>query len=61
MDHGLKWIYISYKIQHTDNSILYEIIRQVDPGTKVPMKGFSLDYYYSVLWKVIRENNSILW
>src|SRR5271157_1867398 len=57
MDHSLKWIYISCKIQHTENSILYEMIKQVDPETKVPMKGFSLDYYYSVLWKVIKENN----
>jgi Cdc6-like AAA superfamily ATPase len=56
MDHALKWIYISCKIQHTENNILYEIIKQVDPETKVPMKGFSLDYY-SVLWKVIKENN----
>jgi Cdc6-like AAA superfamily ATPase len=49
MDHALKWIYISCKIQHTEKSILYEMIRQVDPATKVPMNGFSLDYYYSVL------------
>ena len=40
MDHTLKWIYISCKIQHTENSILYEMIKQVDPETKVPMKGF---------------------
>ena len=33
------------------------MIKQVDPETKVSMKGFSLDYYYSVLWKVIKENN----
>ena len=57
LDHALKWIYISCKIQHTENSILYEMIKQVDPETKVPMKGFSFDYYYSVLWKVIKENN----
>ena len=57
MDHTLKWIYISCEIQHTENSILYEMIKQVDPETKIPMKGFSLDYYYSVLWKVIKENN----
>jgi len=27
MDHSLKWIYISCKIQHTENSILYEMIK----------------------------------
>jgi len=57
MDHALKWICISCKIRHTKNSILYEMIKQVDPKTTVPMKEFSLDYYYSVLWKVIKENN----
>ena len=60
MDHALKWIYISCKIQHTENSILYEMIKQVDPETKIPMKGFSLDYYYSVLLKVIKENSVYL-
>lgn len=61
MDHALKWIYISCEIQHTENSILYEMIKQVDPETKIPMKGFSLDYYYySVLLKVIKENNVYL-
>ena len=49
IDHALKWIYISCKIQHTENSILYEMITQVDLETKVPMKLFSLDNYYSIL------------
>lgn len=57
MDNPLIWIYISCKIQHTENSLLYEMIRQVNPETKIPMKGFSLDYYYSALWHSIKEKN----
>jgi archaeal cell division control protein 6 len=57
MDHTLKWIYVSCKIQHTENSLLYEIIKQIDSETKIPKKGFSLDYYYSALWDVIRAKN----
>ena len=47
MDHTLKWVYISCKVQHTENSLLFEIIKQINSETKIPKKGFSLDYYYS--------------
>jgi archaeal cell division control protein 6 len=57
MDHTLKWVYISCKVQHTENSLLFEIIKQVNPETKIPKKGFSLDYYYSALWDAIRDIN----
>jgi len=57
MDHILKWVYISCKVQHTENSLLFEIIKQVNPETKIPKKGFSLDYYYSALWDAIRDIN----
>ncbi len=57
LDHPLRWVYISCKIKPTPNGILYEIIKQIDPETKIPMKGFSLDYYYSALWDIIRKCN----
>jgi cell division control protein 6 len=44
----------------TPNGILYEIIKQIDPETKIPTKGFSLDYYYSALWDIIKKCNVYL-
>jgi cell division control protein 6 len=57
MDHPLIWVYIPCKSNCTTNAVLYDIIKQVDPDTKIAKKGWALTYYYDELWKVIRENN----
>jgi archaeal cell division control protein 6 len=57
VDHSVKWIYVSCKVQHTETTLLFEIIQQIDPETKIPQKGFSIDYYYSALWKTIKDRN----
>jgi len=58
IDHVLKWVYISCKIHPKPNGILYEMIKQIDPYTKIPPKGFDIAYYYSALWDAIKEKNA---
>ena len=57
LDHPLRCVYVSCKSHRNSNAVLYEIILQIDPLTTIPRKGFSLDYYYSALWEMIKERN----
>lgn len=60
MDHPLICIYIPCKTISTTNSILYEILKQIDPYTKVARKGHPMSYYYSVIWDAIKARNASL-
>jgi len=57
LDHPLLCVYLSCKAHRNQNAVLYEIISQIDPLTRIPRKGFSLDYYYSSLWELVKEKN----
>ncbi len=57
IDHKVQWVYIPCKTNCTTNSVLFEIIKQLDPYTKVPKKGFSLSYYYQELWNAISDRD----
>ena len=57
INHTLQWVYIPCKTNCTTNGVLYEIIKQLDPMTNMPKKGFALTYYYQALWDVIKEKN----
>ena len=57
LDHPLRCVYVSCKAHRNSNAVLYEIISQIDPLTTIPRKGFSLDYYYSALWELIKGRN----
>lgn len=57
LDHQLLCVYLSCKAHRNSNAVIYEIISQIDPLTRIPRKGFSLDYYYAALWDLIRERD----
>ena len=57
LDHLFKWVYISCKERPTPNSILYEILIQINPYINIPRSGHSLDFYYAALWEQIKEQN----
>lgn len=57
LDHPLKCVYVSCKAHRNSNAVMYEIITQIDPLTTIPRKGYSLDFYYSALWELIKEHN----
>lgn len=57
LDHQLKWVYIQCKNISGENGVLYSIIKQIDPDTNIPKKGFAMGYYYSALYRIIKEKN----
>lgn len=57
MNHRLVRIYIPCKTVSTTNSILYEILKQIDPYTKVARKGHAMPYYYNAIWDAMKEKN----
>ncbi len=57
MNHPLLRIYIPCKTISTTNSILYEILKQIDPYTKVARKGYAMSFYYTAIWEAIKAKN----
>lgn len=57
LDHPLVWAYVQCKNVSGENGVLYSIIKQIDPDTKIPKKGFAMGYYYDALWSTIKEKN----
>lgn len=57
MDHPLRWAYIQCKKHRTEIKVLYEIIKQLDPKTKVPITGLAPSEYYDALWDTIKDQN----
>lgn len=57
MNHKLIRIYIPCKTISTTNAILYDILKQIDPYTKVARKGHAMPFYYNAIWAAIKEKN----
>jgi len=57
LDHPLMWAYVQCKNVRGENGVLYSIIKQIDPDTKIPKKGFAISYYYDALYDTIKEKN----
>ena len=60
LDHPLVRIYIPCKTVSTTNAILYEILKQIDPYTKIARKGHSMPFYYNAIWESLKEKNASL-
>jgi len=57
---NVDWIYIHCKKVYTQNSILYTLIKYLDPTTKVKKTGYSMDYYYDSLFHLMNTKNTAL-
>jgi len=57
---NVDWVYIHCKKVYTSTSVLYTLIQHLDPRTKVPRCGYSLDYYYNELFKLMNTKNTAL-
>lgn len=57
MNHELIRIYIPCKTISTTNAILYEILKQIDPNTKIARKGHGMPFYYNAIWDAIKTRN----
>jgi archaeal cell division control protein 6 len=57
IDHKVCWVYVQCKKRSTQTAVLYEIITQLDPFSKIPKRGISLDAYYEELCRVITDRN----
>lgn len=60
LDHPLIRIYVPCKTVSTTNAILYDILKQIDPYTKVARKGHPMPYYYKAIWDAITVKNASL-
>jgi len=56
----VEWVYIHCKKVYTSTSVLYTLIQHLDPGTKAPRTGHSLNFYYDELFKLMNEKNTAL-
>lgn len=57
---NVDWIYLHCKKVYTNTAVLYALIKHLDPHTKVPSCGRSLDYYYDVLFRLMNDKNTAL-
>ena len=60
IDIKVDWICISCKEVYTTNAVLFKLIEYLDPKTKVKRSGYSMDYYYEILYFLINEKNTAL-
>jgi archaeal cell division control protein 6 len=56
-DHKVVWAYILCKNVRGENAVLYDIIRQIDPYTKIPKTGLELNFYYEALYVTLTDKN----
>lgn len=54
---NIKWIYLQGKKVNTSTSVLYSLIHFIDPSTKVPPTGYSLNRYYDILYSLLNDKN----
>ena len=54
------WVYIHCKKIYTTNTVLYTLIHHLDPNTKLPKSGYSLNHYYDTLFQLMNAQNTAL-
>jgi cell division control protein 6 len=57
---NVDWVYIHCKKVYTSSSVLYTLIHHLDPETKIPKTGYSLNYYYDALFGLMNNSNKAL-
>jgi cell division control protein 6 len=60
IDVKVEWVYIHCKKVYTSTAIIYTLIKHLDPITKIPMSGHSLNYYYDELFKLMNNKNTAM-
>lgn len=57
---NVDWVYIHCKKVYTSSAVLYTLIQHLDPHTKIPKTGYSLNYYYDALFDLLNSQNKAL-
>lgn len=60
IDVKVEWVYVHCKKVYTSTAIIYTLIKHLDPMTKIPMSGRSLNYYYDELFKLMNNKNTAM-
>ncbi len=57
---NVNWVYLQCKKINTNTALLYFLIKRVDPDSRVPQSGWSLDRYYDALYSLLNSKNIAL-
>ena len=60
IDVNFDWVYIHCKKVFNTSSILFSLIEYLDHDTKIKRSGYSLDYYYNALFRLMNQQNKAL-
>jgi len=52
------WVYIPCKKIPSTSAILYALLTHLQPDTKIPRTGYSLNYYYDALFSALKKSNT---